>query len=92
MPVSLADDKNFGGLTYARSSRRTSAMPLAPAARMDRSTRLPLERYDSVGRYRTRYADGNVIDDEGVLADKTRSLASMVCRDYLQRTSGCCAP
>lgn len=68
-----ADDKNFGGQTLRQKleSHKRNATCNSCHSRID-PLGFPLERYDSVGRYRTKYADGNPVDDEGILADKTQ--------------------
>ena len=68
-----ADDKNFGGMTLRQKleSHKRNATCASCHTRID-PMGFPLERYDSVGRYRAKYSDGNAIDDEGILADKTQ--------------------
>jgi mono/diheme cytochrome c family protein len=80
-----ADDKNFGGLTLRAKleAHKRNATCASCHTRID-PLGFPLERYDSVGRYRTKYADGNVIDDEGVLADKTQIAGVDGLLNYLQ--------
>ncbi len=68
-----ADDKNFGGMTLRQKleAHKRNATCASCHSRID-PLGFPLERYDSIGRYRTKYADGNPVDDEGVLTDKTQ--------------------
>ena len=80
-----ADDKNFGGMTLRQKleSHKRNATCASCHTRID-PLGFPLERYDSVGRYRTQYADGHAIDDEGVLVDKTHIDGIGGLLNYLQ--------
>lgn len=80
-----ADDKNFGGQTLRQKleAHKRNATCASCHTRID-PLGFPLERYDSVGRYRTQYADGNAVDDEGVLADKTQIAGIDGLLNYLQ--------
>jgi len=80
-----ADDKNFGGLTLRQKleAHKRNATCASCHSRID-PLGFPLERYDSVGRYRTKYADGNAVDDQGVLADKTEIAGVDGLLNYLQ--------
>ncbi len=80
-----ADDKNFGGLTLRQKleAHKRNATCNSCHSRID-PLGFPLERYDSVGRYRTKYADGNAVDDEGILADKTQIAGVNGLLSYLQ--------
>ena len=80
-----ADDKNFGGQTLRQKleAHKRNATCASCHTRID-PMGFPLERYDSVGRYRTQYADGNAVDDEGVLADKTQIAGIDGLLNYLQ--------
>lgn len=80
-----ADDKNFGGMTLRQKleAHKRNATCASCHTRID-PLGFPLERYDSVGRYRTKYADGNPVDDEGILADKTQIAGINGLLKYLQ--------
>ncbi|MBY0502784.1 MAG: DUF1592 domain-containing protein [Bryobacteraceae bacterium] len=81
-----ADDKNFGGLTLRKKleAHKRNATCASCHSRID-PLGFPLERYDSVGRYRTKYADGNAVDDEGVLTDQTQIAGVDGLLNYLQK-------
>ena len=80
-----ADDKNFGGQTLRQKleAHKRNATCASCHTRID-PLGFPLERYDSVGRYRTKYADGNPVDDQGVLADRTEIDGIDGLLNYLQ--------
>jgi hypothetical protein len=67
-----ADDKMFGGLTVFERLEVHKRNPTCASChvRID-PLGFPLERYDSVGRWRDKYADGKPIHDSGTLADQT---------------------
>jgi len=67
-----ADDKLFGGMTLKQrlQSHQRNATCAGCHTRID-PLGFPLERYDSVGRYREMYADGKPIEDTSELKDKT---------------------
>jgi hypothetical protein len=67
-----ADDKLFGGLTLKAKleQHKRNASCANCHARID-PLGFSLEHYDSTGRWRDRYADGNPVEDAGTLVDKT---------------------
>jgi hypothetical protein len=67
-----ADDKNFGGMTIKQrlAAHKRNATCAGCHTRID-PLGFPLERYDSVGRWRSQYADGKPIEDSDQLADRT---------------------
>lgn len=67
-----ADDKLFGGLTLKAKleQHKRNASCANCHARID-PLGFSLEHYDSTGRWRDRYADGNLVEDAGTLVDKT---------------------
>ncbi len=66
-----ADDKNFGDMTVFErlESHKRNATCANCHVRID-PLGFPLEHYDSVGRWREKYADGKPIHDSGTLSDK----------------------
>jgi hypothetical protein len=68
-----ADDKDFGGLTLkARlEAHKRNAVCANCHTRID-PLGFALERYDSTGRWRDRYADGKPIEDSAALADSAQ--------------------
>jgi hypothetical protein len=68
-----ADDKLFGGLSPRAKleAHKRNAACANCHARID-PLGFPLERYDSIGRWRDQYADGKPIEDFGELADNQR--------------------
>lgn len=67
-----ADDKNFGGLTLkARLEVHKRNATCAGCHQRIDPLGFPLERYDSMGRWREKYNDGKPVDDTTALADKT---------------------
>lgn len=67
-----ADDKSFGGMTVRErlAAHQRNATCAGCHSRID-PMGFPLERYDPVGRWRDKYADGKPIDDSSEMADKT---------------------
>jgi hypothetical protein len=67
-----ADDKLFGGLTLFERLEQHKRNPTCASChtRID-PLGFPLERYDAVGRWREKYADGKPVHDSAELADKT---------------------
>lgn len=68
-----ADEKLFGGLTVREQleAHRSSPSCMSCHTRID-PLGFPLEQYDAVGRWRTRYAEGQAIDAATTLGDGTR--------------------
>lgn len=67
-----ADDKLFGGLSLkAKLEQHKRNVACANCHTRIDPLGFSLERYDSTGRWREKYADGNAIEDSGVLTDKT---------------------
>ncbi|HUQ90496.1 MAG TPA: DUF1592 domain-containing protein [Bryobacteraceae bacterium] len=67
-----ADDQLFGGLSVRQrlEAHKRNATCANCHTRID-PLGFPLERYDSIGRIREKYADGKPIEDVGALADQT---------------------
>ncbi|MBI4904059.1 MAG: DUF1592 domain-containing protein [Acidobacteria bacterium] len=67
-----ADDKLFGGLSLHEKLEQHKRNPTCANChvRID-PLGFPLERYDSIGRVREKYADGKPVYDSGTLSDKT---------------------
>ncbi|HUS08506.1 MAG TPA: DUF1592 domain-containing protein, partial [Bryobacteraceae bacterium] len=67
-----ADDKQFGGLSLHDKLEAHKRNPTCATChvRID-PLGFPLEHFDSIGRWREKYSDGNSIHDAGVLKDKT---------------------
>jgi hypothetical protein len=67
-----ADDKQFGNMSVREKLEAHKRNPTCANChtRID-PLGFPLERYDSIGRWRDKYADGKPIDDAGILKDKT---------------------
>ena len=67
-----ADDKLFGGLTLKAKleQHKRNATCANCHTRID-PLGFSLEHFDSTGRWRDKYADGNAIEDSAALADKT---------------------
>ncbi|MBC7927804.1 MAG: DUF1592 domain-containing protein [Bryobacteraceae bacterium] len=65
-----ADDKNFGGMSVKQRLESHKRNPTCAGChtRID-PLGFPLERYDSVGRWRNTYADGKSVDDSSRNAD-----------------------
>ncbi|MDX2178569.1 MAG: DUF1592 domain-containing protein [Bryobacteraceae bacterium] len=67
-----ADDKNFGGLTVKARLEVHKRNPTCANCHMRIDPMgFPLERYDSVGRWRDKYSDGKPIEDSAELGDKS---------------------
>lgn len=68
-----ADEKNFGGLSLREKLEAHKRNPSCSSChtRID-PIGFPMERYDSMGRWRDKYSDGKPVDDAGILADKTQ--------------------
>jgi hypothetical protein len=68
-----ADDRLFGGLTLREKLEAHKRNPACAGCHMRIDPLgFPLEKYDSIGRWREKYPDGKAIDDFGVFADNTR--------------------
>ncbi|MBC7925728.1 MAG: DUF1588 domain-containing protein, partial [Bryobacteraceae bacterium] len=67
-----ADDKMFGGMSVKErlASHQRNATCASCHSRID-PLGFPLEKYDSVGRWRNTYSDGKAIEDFSATADKT---------------------
>jgi mono/diheme cytochrome c family protein len=80
-----ADDKMFGGLTLKAKleQHKRNATCANCHMRID-PLGFSLERYDSTGRWRDKYADGNPIEDAAALADKTEIAGIDGLLKYLQ--------
>ncbi len=67
-----ADDKLFGGLSLkAKLEQHKRNTACANCHLRIDPLGFPLERFDSTGRWRDKYADGNAVEDSTVLPDKT---------------------
>ncbi len=80
-----ADDKLFGGLSLKEKleAHKRNATCANCHARID-PLGFPLERYDSVGRWREQYPDGKPINDTSALADHTEVAGVDGLVKYLQ--------
>jgi hypothetical protein len=67
-----ADEKAFGGLSLRQklAAHQRNATCAACHARID-PMGFPMERYDSIGRFRETYSDGKPIEDLSTTIDKT---------------------
>lgn len=79
-----ADDKLFGGLSVREKleAHKRNATCANCHARID-PLGFPLERYDSTGRWREKYADGKPIWDSGTTEDKKEIAGVQGLLDYL---------
>jgi hypothetical protein len=79
------DDKSFNGLTLRErlAEHKRNATCAACHQRID-PLGFPLEGFDAVGRPRTRYAEGQPIDDSGELADKKTIVGAAGLLQYLE--------
>lgn len=80
-----ADDKMFGGLSLKQKleQHKRNATCANCHYRID-PLGFSLERYDSTGRWREKYADGNQIEDSAALPDKTEIAGVAGLLKYLQ--------
>ena len=80
-----ADDKLFGGLSLKAKleQHKRNATCANCHLRID-PLGFSLERYDSTGRWRDKYADGNAIEDSAALPDKTEIAGINGLLKYLQ--------
>ncbi|MBP6821909.1 MAG: DUF1592 domain-containing protein [Acidobacteria bacterium] len=66
------DDKMFGGLSLkAKLEQHKRSVTCANCHLRIDPLGFSLEHYDSTGRWRDKYSDGNLIEDSAALADKT---------------------
>lgn len=81
-----ADDKMFGGLSLKQKleQHKRNATCANCHYRID-PLGFSLERYDSTGRWREKYADGNVIEDSAALPDKSEIAGVDGLLKYLQK-------
>ena len=79
-----ADDKAFGGKTVRQQLEEHSRNPTCASChkRID-PLGFPLEHYDSIGRWRETYSEGQPIDDHAELEDKTQIAGMEGLIDYL---------
>ena len=84
-----ADERLFGGLTMREQLdvHRRSPSCVSCHSRID-PLGFPLEHYDAVGRWRTRYSDGEPIDGATTLTDNTRIDGVKGLLDHLQAKHG----
>jgi hypothetical protein len=68
-----ADEKSFGGLSLREklAAHQRNATCAGCHSRID-PLGFPLERYDSIGRWRDSYSDGKPVDDTSVTADQRK--------------------
>ncbi|MGH9719202.1 MAG: DUF1592 domain-containing protein, partial [Bryobacteraceae bacterium] len=80
-----ADDKLFGGLSVREKleAHKRNATCANCHVRID-PLGFPLERYDSIGRWRDKYPDGKPIDDLAALPDQTEVAGVEGLLKYLQ--------
>jgi hypothetical protein len=81
-----ADDKMFGGLSLKQKleQHKRNATCANCHYRID-PLGFSLERFDSTGRWREKYADGNAIEDTDTLLDKTEIAGIEGLLKYLQK-------
>ena len=81
-----ADDKMFGGMTVKQrlEVHKRNATCASCHTRID-PLGFPLERFDSVGRFRDNYPDGKPIEDFSALADDTKIAGVNGLLDYLKK-------
>lgn len=81
-----ADDKMFGGLSLKQKleQHKRNATCANCHYRID-PLGFSLERYDSTGRWREKYADGNAIEDSDTLPDKSEIAGVDGLLKYLQK-------
>jgi hypothetical protein len=81
-----ADDKMFGGLSLKKKleQHKRNATCANCHYRID-PLGFSLERFDSTGRWREKYADGNAIEDADTLLDKTEIAGIEGLLKYLQK-------
>jgi hypothetical protein len=79
------DDKSFNGLTLRQRLAEHKRNPTCAAChqRID-PLGFPLEGFDAVGRSRSRYPDGQALDDTGELADKKTITGASGLLQYLE--------
>jgi hypothetical protein len=79
------DDKSFNGLTLRQrlAEHKRNATCAACHLKID-PLGFPLEGFDAVGRPRTRYAEGQPIDDTGELTDKNTITGAAGLLQYLE--------
>ncbi len=79
-----ADDKAFGGKTIREQLEEHSRNPTCASChtRID-PLGFPLEHYDSIGRWRETYSEGQPIDDRSTLQDSTEIAGMDGLIDYL---------
>ncbi len=84
-----ADDKMFGGLSLKAKleQHKRNATCANCHTRID-PLGFSLERYDSTGRWRDKYADGQAIEDSAALPDKTEVAGIAGLLKYLQGKDG----
>ena len=80
-----ADDKMFGGLSLKKKleQHKRNATCANCHYRID-PLGFSLERFDSTGRWRDKYADGNTIEDSDILPDKSEIAGVDGLLKYLQ--------
>lgn len=80
-----ADEKSFGGqsLRERLESHKRSATCAGCHTRID-PLGFPLERYDSIGRWRDTYSDGKPVDDSSEMADKKQLAGVEGLLDYIR--------
>ncbi len=79
------DDKSFNGQTLRQrlTEHKRNATCAACHLRID-PLGFPLEGFDAVGRSRTKYPDGQAVDDTGEFADKKTIAGASGLLEYLQ--------
>lgn len=80
-----SDDKNFGGLSVRErlAVHKHNATCAGCHTRID-PLGFPLERYDSIGRWRDKYSDGKPIEDTGTVSAGTELAGVNGLLDYLR--------
>ncbi len=80
-----ADEKSFGGLSLREKleAHKRNATCAGCHTRID-PLGFPLERYDSIGRWRETYSDGKPVDDTSETMDKRQLVGVEGLLDYIR--------
>ncbi len=80
-----ADEKSFGGLSLREKldAHKRNATCAGCHTRID-PLGFPLERYDSIGRWRDTYSDGKPVDDTSEMMDKRQLAGVEGLLDYIR--------
>ncbi len=83
VPVIPNDDKAFTGTIREQLAAHQKNPTCANCHSRIDPLGFPLERFDAIGRWRDNYAEGQPIEDSGVLSDKTEIDGIDGLTDYL---------